>query len=259
MLGRCSRVVALISGGGSGLGRACAERMVAQGGRVIVADLNKQLGSELVQALGKSAVFCECDVTSTEMVTAALDAAESHFGEPINAAVNCAGTLHAGKTLNKKLEPHSLEHFERVLKVNVLGSFNVLRLSAQRMASRPLDAATGERGVVVNTASIAAFDGQAGQAAYSASKGAIVGMTLPIARDLASAGVRVCTVAPGIFDTPMMAAAPDHLRESLAAQVPFPPRFGAPDEFAQLVESIVLNPYLNGEVIRLDGAVRMGK
>jgi len=250
-------IVALVSGGGSGLGAAVARRIVARGGRVLISDISAA-GAALAAELGTpSAAFAQADCTSEADITAALDLAESSFGTPVTAAINTAGTLYAAKTVSRKGVPHPLEPFEKVLRVNVGGSFNVARLAAQRIASRAVDPNTGERGVIVNTASIAAFDGQAGQAAYAASKGAIVGMTLPMARDLAPLGIRVCTIAPGIFDTPMMAAASDELRESLCKAIPHPPRFGKPEEFAAFVETILLNPYLNGGVVRLDGAVRM--
>ena len=249
-------LVALVSGGASGLGAAVAKKLVDSGAKVIISDLNGDAAHALADELGASAKAAVVDCTSEADVTKALDLAESAFGDAVGAAISTAGTLYAAKAVSKKGVPHPLEPFEKVLKVNVLGSFNVARLSAQRMSQRTPDA-LGERGVIVNTASIAAFDGQAGQCAYSASKGAIVGMTLPMARDLAPLGVRVATVAPGIFETPMMAAAPDELRQSLYKSIPFPPRFGSPDEFARLVEHIVSNPYINGETIRLDGAVRM--
>lgn len=249
------KVVAIVSGGGSGLGAAVARRIVGAGGRVVISDLSPK-GAELAEELGSSAVFASADCTSEADVVAALDLAESSFGEPVGAAINTAGTLFAAKTVSRKGAPHPLEPFEKVLRVNVAGSFNVARLAAQRMAGREANA-DGQRGVIVNTASIAAFDGQAGQAAYAASKGAIVGMCLPMARDLAPLGIRVCTVAPGIFETPMMAGAPEELRQSLYDAIPCPPRFGKPEEFASFVENIMTNPYLNGEVVRLDGAVRM--
>lgn len=223
---------------------------------MLISDINPA-GAALAAELGDaSAAFAEADCTSESDVSAALDLAEAKFGSPVSAAINTAGTLYAAKTVSRKGVPHPIEPFERVLKINVLGSFNVMRLAAARMATREPDA-NEQRGVIVNTASIAAFDGQAGQASYAASKGALVGMTLPVARDLAPLQIRVVTVAPGIFETPMMAAAPDELRESLCRAIPHPPRFGNPDEFASLVEHIVTNPYLNGETIRLDGAIRM--
>lgn len=254
---RVPSLVSLVSGGGSGLGAAVARRLAAAGSRVVISDLNADAANSVAAELGANAVACPADCTSEADVTAALDLAEKTFGEPVSAAINTAGTLYAAKTVNAKGKVHPLDPFEKVLRVNVLGSFNVSRLAAQRMLTRAPDEETGERGVIVNTASIAAFDGQAGQCAYSASKGAIVGMTLPMARDLAPLGIRVCTIAPGIFETPMMAAAPEELRQSLYKSIPFPSRFGAADEFSGFVEHILSNSYLNGETIRLDGAVRM--
>ena len=249
--------VALITGGASGLGRAAAEHLHRLGARVMLADMNTEAGNALAAKLGDRAAFAEADVTCEKSIGAVLDLISSKFGEAPTAVVNTAGTLHAGKTVSRKGQAHDLPNFKRVIDVNLVGSFNVARLAAERMAQRDV-AAGAERGVLINTASIAAFDGQAGQVAYSASKGAIVGMTLPMARDLSDVGVRVCTIAPGIFDTPMMAAAPPAVRESLAAQIPFPKRFGQPEEFGKMVEMIISNTYLNGEVFRLDGAVRMG-
>jgi len=252
-----ARFTAIVSGGASGLGLSVARRIVSQGGRVLISDLN-ETGHAIAKELGPAACFAKADCTSEADVNAALDLAESTFaGTPINAVVNTAGIVHAAKTVSRKGEAYPLAVFERVLNVNVVGSFNVARLAAQRMAATAADE-EGQRGVIINTASIAAFDGQAGQAAYSASKGAIVGLTLPMARDLAPLGIRVCTIAPGIFETPMMAASPDKVRDSLCKAIPFPSRFGRPEEFAAYVEAILLNPYLNGEVTRLDGAVRMG-
>jgi len=222
----------------------------------LVSDLNGDAANAVAKELGPSAIAAAADCTSEADVSAALDLIEKQFGEPVSAAISTAGTLFAAKTISRKGAPHPIDPFEKVLKVNVVGSFNVARLAAQRMASREPDE-NGERGAIINTASIAAFDGQAGQAAYAASKGAIVGLTLPMARDLAPLGIRVCTIAPGIFETPMMAAASEEVREGLYKSIPFPSRFGQPDEFAAFVESVLSNPYLNGETIRLDGAVRM--
>jgi len=254
---RLPSTIALVSGGASGLGSAVARRLVGSGAKVLITDLNKSAGMDLAESLGPSATFATADCTSEEQVAEALDMAEKTFGSPISAAISTAGTLYAAKTLSRKGVPHPLDRFEHVLRVNVLGSFNVARLAAQRMTTREPDSETNERGVIVQTASIAAFDGQAGQCAYSASKGAIVGMTLPMARDLAPNGIRICTIAPGIFETPMMAAASEEVRQGLYSSIPFPPRFGGPDEFAGLVEHAITNAYLNGETIRLDGAVRM--
>ncbi len=249
------RVVALVTGAASGLGRATAERLVRQGARVVLCDLPTSAGAEVAAALGDRALFAACDVTSEADVVAALDAARAKFGVPVNVAVNCAGIAVAARTVSKK-GPHDLGGFLRVLNVNVGGSFNVIRLCAARIAEQEADEG-GERGVFVNTASVAAYDGQIGQAAYSASKGAIVGMTLPIARDLSGFGIRVMTIAPGLFKTPMLAGLPDQVQNELAKNVPFPNRLGDPDEYAQLVQSIIENRMLNGEVIRLDGALRM--
>ena len=246
--------VALVTGGGSGLGRATALRLGRQGASVAIADLERSDGAAVAAELGGRGLFLPTDVTSEEAVTALLDAAAERFG-PVNAVVNCAGIAIAVKTIGRK-GPHPLDAFERVLRVNTLGTFNVIRLAAARMAqAEPND--KGERGVIVCTASVAAFDGQIGQAAYSASKGAVVGMTLPIARDLARSGIRICTIAPGLFKTPMLAGLPEKVQNELGQQVPFPSRLGDPDEYAQLAQHIIENPMLNGEVIRLDGALRM--
>ncbi|XP_065830684.1 3-hydroxyacyl-CoA dehydrogenase type-2-like [Oscarella lobularis] len=252
-------VIALVTGAASGLGLAAARRIVLNGGKVIVADI--QDGSHVVERLGESNCgFVRTDVTSENDVKNALQTAEHKFGAPISTAVNCAGIGIAVKTFNeKKGVPHSLEEFSRVLHVNAAGTFNVIRLAAAAMiaGSSPDDDEDGQRGVIINTASVAAFDGQRGQAAYSASKGAIVGMTLPIARDLAGFGIRVCTIAPGLFRTPLLESLPEKVQTTLAASVPFPRRLGLPDEYAALVETIISNKMLNGEVIRLDGAIRM--
>jgi NAD(P)-dependent dehydrogenase (short-subunit alcohol dehydrogenase family) len=244
----------LISGGASGLGAACARRFCAAGARVVIADVNAALGEEVRQALGSSARFIRSDVTDEASVQSAVDLALSEFGE-LQGAINCAGIGIAERTIGRQ-GPHRLAGFVRVVTVNLIGTFNVIRLAAAAMARGEPNAA-GERGVIVNTASVAAFDGQIGQAAYSASKGGIVGMTLPIARDLARDGIRVVTIAPGIFDTPLLGGLPEPARISLGEQVPFPPRLGRPDEYAALAQHIVENEMLNGEVIRLDGAIRM--
>lgn len=249
-------VVGLVTGGASGLGRATVERIVREGGRVVVCDLPTSNGYEVAKALGENATFSPTDVTSESDILTALHKAEQKFGR-LDVAVNCAGIGVAFKTYNfNKNVPHKLEDFIRVLNINAGGTFNVIRLAAG-MIGRNEPNEDGQRGVIINTASVAAYDGQMGQAAYSASKGAIVGMTLPIARDLASQGIRVCTIAPGLFDTPLLASLPDKVRAFLAKSIPFPQRLGKPDEYAQLVESIINNPLLNGEVIRLDGALRM--
>jgi NAD(P)-dependent dehydrogenase (short-subunit alcohol dehydrogenase family) len=244
--------VALVTGGASGLGLASARRLLDAGAQVVLLDLPSAPGAAAVDALGAGAVFAPGDVTSEADVTAALDAAASRG--PIRIAVNCAGVGTPGRVIGRNgVLP--LEQFARVVQVNLIGTFNVLRLAAERItATEPVD---GERGVIVNTASAAAFDGQIGQAAYSASKSGVVGMTLPIARDLADKLIRVMTIAPGLFHTPMLAGLPQEAQDSLGAQVPHPSRLGHPDEFAALVEHIIYNPMLNGEVIRLDGAIRM--
>lgn len=244
----------LITGGGSGLGAATAERLVTGGGRVVIADVNPAAGEAVAAALGPGARFIQTDVTSAEAVQAAVDLAASAFGG-LHGAVNCAGIASVEKTYGKR-GVHPLDLFQRVIQINLVGTFNVIRLAAEAMAENA-PGESGERGVIVNTASVAAFDGQVGQAAYSASKGGIVGMTLPIARDLAPLGIRVVTIAPGIFETPLLAGLPEAARVSLGQQVPFPSRLGRPAEYAALVAHIVENQMLNGEVIRLDGAIRM--
>ncbi len=244
----------LVTGGASGLGRATVERLLTHGGRVAILDLGRSAGAQVAADLGPHALFVPCDVTSADDVGAAIDAAGARFG-PIHGLVNCAGVAIAEKTHGKR-GPHDLGSFTFVIQVNLIGTFNCIRLAAARMAQNaPGD--DGERGVIVNTASVAAFDGQVGQAAYSASKGGIVGMTLPIARDLAEVGIRVCTIAPGLFDTPLMGMLPEPARQSLARQVPFPSRLGRPGEYAALACHIIENAMLNGETIRLDGAIRM--
>ncbi|MCP1643177.1 NAD(P)-dependent dehydrogenase (short-subunit alcohol dehydrogenase family) [Pseudomonas citronellolis] len=247
--------VFLITGGGSGLGAATAKTLVEAGARVLLADVNAEAGAARVAELGEGrARFVRTDVTSETDGRAAVEAALESFGA-LHGLANCAGVAPAEKVLGRN-GPHGLDSFARAININLVGSFNMLRLAAEAMARNAPDAG-GERGVIVNTASVAAFDGQIGQAAYSASKAGVVGMTLPIARELARHGIRVMTIAPGIFETPMMAGMPQEVRDSLGASVPFPPRLGRPDEFAALVRHIVENSMLNGEVIRLDGAIRM--
>ncbi len=246
--------IALITGGASGLGEATVQRFVAQGAKAVIVDLNPEKGNALAGELGDAARFVETDVTSEEAVQKAVQTALDSFGG-LNIVVNCAGVAWAQRTVSKE-GPHPLQHFEFVIRVNLIGTFNVIRLTAAAMSNNAPNA-EGERGVIVNTASVAAFDGQIGQAAYSASKGGIVGMTLPIARDLSRLGIRVVTIAPGLFDTPLMAMLPEEARQSLGQQVPFPSRLGRPAEYAQMVQSVIENPMLNGEVIRLDGALRM--
>jgi NAD(P)-dependent dehydrogenase (short-subunit alcohol dehydrogenase family) len=244
----------IVTGGASGLGEGTVRRVVDFGGRAVIADLKEAEGRALAQELGRNALFVRTDVTDEGSCRAAVDAAVKQFGG-VQGLVGCAGIVHGEKVLGKEA-PHSLAGFARTINVNLVGMFNMLRLAAEAM-SKGTPNADGERGVIVNTASVAAFDGQIGQAAYAASKGGIVGMTLPIARELARFGIRVVTIAPGIFHTPLMAALPPDVQEALGKMVPFPPRLGRPEEFASLVAEIVRNPMLNGEVIRLDGAIRM--
>jgi NAD(P)-dependent dehydrogenase (short-subunit alcohol dehydrogenase family) len=244
----------LISGGGSGLGAATAQRLVEGGGNVVLADINPAAGEATAVALGERARFVLTDVTSEEAVQAAVAEAASAFGG-LHGAVSCAGIAAVEKTYGKR-GVHPLDLFQRVIWINLIGTFNVIRLAAAAMAHNEPEE-DGERGVIINTASVAAYDGQIGQAAYSASKGGIVGMTLPIARDLAALGIRVVTIAPGIFETPLMAGLPEAARISLGQQVPFPSRLGRPEEYAALAAHIIENRMLNGEVIRLDGAIRM--
>lgn len=238
------------------MGRATVERLSKTGTKIVLCDLASSKGQETAKEIGGDVVFVPVDVTSEKDVSTALEVAREKFGR-LDVAVNCAGTAVAFKTynFNKKL-PHKLEDFARVLTVNTVGTFNVIRLSAGLMGENEPNK-DGQRGVIVNTASVAAYDGQIGQAAYAASKAAVVGMTLPIARDLSTHGIRVVTIAPGLFDTPMLQQLPDKVRAFLAKTVPFPSRLGQPDEFAQLVEAICENPLLNGETIRIDGALRM--
>jgi 3-hydroxyacyl-CoA dehydrogenase/3-hydroxy-2-methylbutyryl-CoA dehydrogenase len=245
---------ALVSGGASGLGEATVRHLHAHGARVVIADLNEERGAALAEELGERASFVRADVTDPESVQAAVEAAASAPGG-LRISACCAGIGWAEKVAGRR-GPHTLEPFQVVIGVNLIGTFNVLRLAAGAMLTNE-PAGSGERGVCINTASIAAYDGQIGQIAYSASKGGIVGMTLPAARDLASAGIRVCTIAPGTFDTPLLGALPEPAREALGAAIPFPSRLGRPEEFAALAAHIVENEMLNGEVIRLDGALRM--
>lgn len=244
----------LVTGGASGLGAATARMVADAGGRVVVADLKEGEGRALAQELGAHARFVRCDVTDEASGQAAVKTAVDAFGG-VRGLVNCAGIVHAERIVGKD-GPHTLAGFQRAIAINLVGTFNLIRLAAQAMSVNTPNA-EGERGVIVNTASVAAFDGQVGQAAYAASKAAVVGMTLPIARELARLGIRVMTIAPGIFETPMMASLTPEVQASLGKMVPFPPRLGRPGEFAQLVRAIVENPMLNGESIRLDGAIRM--
>jgi NAD(P)-dependent dehydrogenase (short-subunit alcohol dehydrogenase family) len=244
----------LITGGASGLGGACARLLSQSGAKVAIVDLNSEGGEKLAQELGNSAIFVKANVTEDESMSAAVQQAVDTFGS-LYVTINCAGIGTAEKVLGKN-GPSSLASFNKVIQVNLIGTFNTIRLASAAMSTNEPNEG-GERGVIINTASVAAFDGQIGQAAYSASKGGIVGMTLPIARELARYGIRVMTIAPGIFDTPLLAGLPEPARVSLGQQVPFPPRLGRPDEYAALAKHIIENEMLNGEVIRLDGGIRM--
>jgi 3-hydroxyacyl-CoA dehydrogenase/3-hydroxy-2-methylbutyryl-CoA dehydrogenase len=249
-------LVGIVTGAASGLGRATAERFVREGAKVILCDLPKSAGQDVAEKLGSNAIFSPTDVTSEADVKKALQLAKEKFGR-LDIAVNCAGIGIAAVTYNvNKDRVHSLEDFMRVVTVNLGGTFNVIRLASQMMAQNTVPENV-QRGVIINTASVAAFEGQRGQAAYSASKGGIAGMTVPIARDLANVGIRVVTIAPGLFDTPLLGSLPDKVRSYLASTIPFPKRLGLPDEYAHLAQAIVENPLLNAEIIRLDGALRM--
>jgi len=259
----------LVTGGASGLGESVARAIVDQGGNVVIADLNESAGQALVTELGDSARFVRCDITNGDEVQLAVEMAESAFGG-LQGSINCAGIVVVQKLLDRDNNPADLEAFSRGVNINLVGSFNVARLVAASIAKRlASDSATdanveknhvgknADQGIIINTASIAAFDGQVGQASYSSSKAGVVGLTLPLARELARHGIRVMTIAPGVFATPMMESIPEKAREQLEAGVPYPKRLGAPNEFAKLVTHIIDNAYLNGEVIRLDGAIRM--
>ena len=246
--------VVLVTGAGSGLGAAVARMVVEGGGKAVILDVNEAAGQAMAESLGPSARCQRCDVTSDAEGRAAIAAARSAFGR-IDALVNCAGVAPGEKIVGRE-GAHDLDRFARAISINLIGTFNMLRLAAEAMAGQD-PAPNGERGVIVNTASVAAYEGQIGQAAYSASKGGVVGMTLPMARELARFGIRVMTVAPGVFWTPMVDGMPDDVQKSLAASIPFPSRLGQPQEFADLVAYILTNTYLNGETIRLDGATRL--
>jgi NAD(P)-dependent dehydrogenase (short-subunit alcohol dehydrogenase family) len=246
---------AVVTGGGSGLGEATARALAARGARVAILDLEQSKGADVARSLGGKALFAPADVSSPEQVEAALDRAVSELGG-LHVTVNCAGIGTAGRTVDKEGRPFDLGWFTRTIQVNLIGTFNVIRLAAARMVKNAPNAG-GERGVIVSTASVAAFDGQIGQAAYSASKGGVVSMTLPIARDLSKSGIRVMTIAPGLFRTPMLMRMPEPALKALGDTVPFPSRLGDPAEYAALACHIVENPMLNGETIRLDGALRM--
>ncbi|HLR91656.1 MAG TPA: 3-hydroxyacyl-CoA dehydrogenase [Atopostipes sp.] len=250
-----NQVSAVVTGGASGLGEATVREIVKQGGKATILDVQVEKGQDLAEELKGSVTFVETDVTDQTSVKQALNQAVSTYGS-INTVVNCAGIGNAEKTYSKSRGPHKLENFSRVLEVNLLGSFNVVRLAAEKMSQNEANEEE-ERGVIINTASVAAFEGQIGQVAYSASKGGIVGMTLPLARDLSSFGIRVLTIAPGLVDTPLFAGLPEKARESLGKMTPFPQRLGYPKEYAMLAKSLIENPLMNGEVIRLDGAIRM--
>ncbi|MGM8872031.1 SDR family NAD(P)-dependent oxidoreductase [Psychrobacter sp. 2Y5] len=252
----------LVTGGASGLGKAAVRAIVNQGGNVIIADLNEDAGQALAGELGDKARFVRCDITSGDDVQAAVERAEKEFGS-IEGSINCAGIGVVQKLLDRENNPADLDEFTRGVTINQVGSFNVARLVAASIAKRVAANASldseqnADNGIIINTASIAAFDGQVGQASYASSKAGVVGMMLPLARELTRHGIRVMTIAPGVFATPMMQSLPEKARTQLEAAVPYPKRLGAPDEFAKLVTHIIDNPYLNGEVIRIDGAIRM--
>ena len=250
----------LVTGGASGLGESVVRAIVAQGGKVVIADLNESTGQALVNELGDNVRFVRCDVTSGDDVQAAVAMAEEAF-EGLQGSINCAGIAVVQKLLDRENNPADLEAFSRGVNINLVGSFNVARLVAASIAKRVAASTTAEvnadNGIIINTASIAAFDGQVGQASYASSKAGVVGMMLPLARELTRHGIRVMTIAPGVFATPMMQSLPEKAREQLEAAVPYPKRLGTPNEFAKLVTHIIDNAYLNGEVIRLDGAIRM--
>ena len=252
---KISGKTAVVTGGASGLGAATASRLHRLGANVIIADMNSEKGNNLAKSLGSNAIFAQMDVTKTQEVQAGMDLAMEKY-KRIDILVNCAGTGFAMRTVGKD-GPHDLDVFKTIININLIGTFDAIRLAAFHMQSNEPDDNDMERGVIINTASAAAFDGQIGQVAYSASKAGIVGMTLTIARDLSVMGVRICTIAPGLFDTPLMQAHSEEGKAALAAQIPFPKRFGKPDEFAMMSQQIIENSMLNGETIRLDGAIRM--
>jgi NAD(P)-dependent dehydrogenase (short-subunit alcohol dehydrogenase family) len=248
--------VYLVTGGASGLGQATCEHLATLGARTVICDVNVEKGKALEASLKGSGLFVKVDVTQPSDIQTAIDAAFAKWSR-LDGAVNCAGIGPAERLVNKEGEPHSIELFTKVLQINLFGTFHVNRLVASALCKKTKPSDDGERGVLIQTASVAAFDGQIGQTAYAASKAALAGMTLPQARDLSKAGIRVMTIAPGIFETPLLMGMPEAVRASLGAQVPFPSRLGRPLEYAYLVESILTNPMLNGETIRLDGAIRM--
>jgi NAD(P)-dependent dehydrogenase (short-subunit alcohol dehydrogenase family) len=245
---------AIVTGGASGLGEACVRNLVGLGGQAAILDFDATKGEKLAAELGSNVVYANTDVTGEESVQAAIKKAMDAFGA-INIVINCAGVGDPGKVLSKK-GPMALSYFNRVVQINLVGTFNVIRLAVEQMVKN-VGNKDGEKGVIINTASVAAFDGQIGQPAYSASKAGVVGMTLPIARECAEYGIRVMTIAPGLFNTPMLAQLPEAARVALGKMVPFPQRLGDPGEYAKLAQHIIENPMLNGEVIRLDGAIRM--
>jgi 3-hydroxyacyl-CoA dehydrogenase/3-hydroxy-2-methylbutyryl-CoA dehydrogenase len=245
---------AIVTGGASGLGEACVRNLVGLGGKAAILDFDETRGEKLAAELGSNVIYAKADVTGEESVQAAIKKTMDAFGS-INVVINCAGVGDPGKVLSKK-GPMALSFFNRVVQINLIGTFNVIRLAVEQMVKNTGNK-DGEKGVIINTASVAAFDGQIGQPAYSASKAGVVGMTLPIARECAEYGIRVMTIAPGLFNTPMLAQLPEAAREALGKMVPFPQRLGDPMEYAKLAQHIIENPMLNGEVIRLDGAIRM--
>jgi len=246
--------VAVITGGASGLGEACVRRIIADGGKAVIFDIQKEKAQNLISEVGSNAIFANVDVTNEESTAAGFNKAMDTFGA-VHVLINCAGTGLAVKVLSKD-GPYPMDKFKKVVELNLYGTFNALRLAVEQMSKNNPNE-EGEKGVVINTASVAAFDGQIGQASYSASKAAVCGMTLPIARECASYGIRIMTIAPGIFKTPLLLRASDKVLQALGQMVPFPQRLGSPPEFASLCREIIENPYLNGEVIRLDGSIRM--
>jgi 3-hydroxyacyl-CoA dehydrogenase/3-hydroxy-2-methylbutyryl-CoA dehydrogenase len=246
--------IAIVTGGASGLGEATVRNIVRNGGKVAVLDLSEERGNRLVEELGENAIFVKTNVTSEEEVQNAINTTILQFWG-FNTVVNCAGIGNVEKTVSRN-KAHDYDNFKKIIQINLIGTFNVIRLAAEKLVTFPVNE-EGERGVIINTASVAAFDGQIGQAAYSASKGGIVGMTLPIARDLAKNGIRVVTIAPGLIDTPLFGALSDQAKAALESQIPFPSRLGRPSEYAHLAQAIIENVMLNGETIRLDGAIRM--
>lgn len=247
--------VALVTGGASGLGEACVSELIKNGGKVSIFDMDQERGEKIAHELGDEVIFCLADVTDDKSVQAAIDRTYESFGT-IQVVINCAGIVAPAKVFSKK-GPMAMDSFNKVVHINLMGTINVIRLAIEKMINNPPDE-QGERGVIINTSSMAAFEGQIGQAAYSASKGGVLAMTLPLAREFADYGIRVMCISPGIFDTPMMAKLSNEVNESVRKMIPFPKRFGKSSEFALLVKHIIENPYLNGETIRLDGACRMG-